>query len=293
VATLAAQPTWKDLIVALSVTKLSAAMGVRIDYDLRVPMCIEDQQALSQLLDQHQLLLFRDQHLEPSDQVRVVGYIGDVIDTDDVISNVDPDGKKLQEGELVFHQDLAFSEIPLFGISLYGKTVTEGCAPTRYANAQRALSLLPNDLDEELAHMTARHVFGFGTTYTGRNRLADLGDECMTTVHPVLFPNPRTGQPVLYVSEMQTDSIVELEPERSEDLLVRLKAAMYQSTNTYDHAWRRGDLVIWDNIALQHARAHVAADEDERTLTRVTFGDPRCWDYRKTEKYANLTSVIR
>jgi taurine dioxygenase len=279
--------------MALSVTKLSAALGVRIDYDLCVPMDTEDQHALRQLLDQHQLLLFRDQKIETSDQVRVVSYVGDLIDTNDVVSNVDPDGRKLQEGELVFHQDLAFSEIPLFGISLYGKTVTEGCAPTRYANAQRAVSLLPSNLYGDLAEMTARHVFGFGTTYTGRNLLAQLGDKCMTTVHPVLFPNPRTGQPVLYVSEMQTDSIVGLDPVRSEELLASLKAAIYHSSNTYDHAWRRGDLVIWDNIALQHARDHVAADEAERTLTRVTFGDPRCWDYRKTEKYANLTSVIR
>jgi taurine dioxygenase len=92
---------------------------------------------------------------------------------------------------------------------------------------------------------------------------------------------------------MQTDSIMEMDPVRSEQLLRQVKAIIYQPSNTYVHAWRRGDLVIWDNIALQHARDHVAADEAERTLTRVTFGDPRCWDYRKTEKYANLTSVIR
>jgi alpha-ketoglutarate-dependent taurine dioxygenase len=153
-----AQHARKDLTMALSVTKLSVAMGVRVDYDLRVPMGTEDQQELSELLDQHQLLLFRDQHLEPSEHVRVVRYVGDVIDTNDVISNVDPDGKKLQEGELVFHQDLAFSEIPLFGISLYGKTVTDDCAPTRYANVQRAVSLLPSKLHGGLSGMTAMHA---------------------------------------------------------------------------------------------------------------------------------------
>lgn len=35
------------------------------------------------------------------------------------------------------------------------------------------------------------------------------------------------------------------------------------------HDWREGDLVIWDNVALQHGRGIVTLDEPERTLRKV------------------------
>ena len=41
----------------------------------------------------------------------------------------------------------------------------------------------------------------------------------------------------------------------------------------YEHHWRNGDLVIWDNVALQHARPPIA-DGTRRTLRRVVCGTP-------------------
>jgi hypothetical protein len=36
-----------------------------------------------------------------------------------------------------------------------------------------------------------------------------------------------------------------------------------------DHEWRRGDLVVWDNLAVQHARGNVEIEGPERTLRKV------------------------
>jgi alpha-ketoglutarate-dependent taurine dioxygenase len=66
--------------VSLSYEQLSPALGVEVTYDLRAPMPPQDQHVLIELLDQHQLLLFRGQHIERSDQARVVSYVGNVID---------------------------------------------------------------------------------------------------------------------------------------------------------------------------------------------------------------------
>ena len=36
-----------------------------------------------------------------------------------------------------------------------------------------------------------------------------------------------------------------------------------------DHEWRQGDLVVWDNLTVQHARGNVEIDGPERTLRKV------------------------
>jgi len=87
----------------------------------------------------------------------------------------------------------------------------------------------------------------------------------------VLWEHPRTSETILYVNAMQTDSIVSLAEPDSEALLERLWACLYRADNVYTHHWRLGDLVIWDNLAVQHARDDVKVG-DGRTLRRVPVG---------------------
>ena len=44
---------------------------------------------------------------------------------------------------------------------------------------------------------------------------------------------------------------------------------MYAPDNVYEHTWQVGDLLVWDNLALQHARDAV---NGRRTLRRVPVG---------------------
>jgi alpha-ketoglutarate-dependent taurine dioxygenase len=39
--------------------------------------------------------------------------------------------------------------------------------------------------------------------------------------------------------------------------------------NAYEHEWREGDLVVWDNLALQHSRRAIPLSRGERTFRRV------------------------
>jgi taurine dioxygenase len=82
--------------------------------------------------------------------------------------------------------------------------------------------------------------------------------------------HPRTGTPILYVGEMQAERVVELDERASRDLLDELLAHLYRPEHRYDHAWEVGDLVVWDNLALQHGRGAVTAD-GPRTLRRVAL----------------------
>ena len=82
------------------------------------------------------------------------------------------------------------------------------------------------------------------------------------------------GVRVLYVTQVMTREILELPSEESEDLLEELFAHLYAPERVYEHEWREDDLVIWDNIATQHARPNVTLEGPARTFDKVGLPMP-------------------
>ena len=81
--------------------------------------------------------------------------------------------------------------------------------------------------------------------------------------------HPATGRKALYVNRLMTRRIEEMSSEESEDLLSMLFDHQERPEFIYRHVWRVGDLVMWDNRCLIHARTDFSADE-RRLLRRVT-----------------------
>jgi taurine dioxygenase len=75
---------------------------------------------------------------------------------------------------------------------------------------------------------------------------------------------------MLYVCSMMTSKVLGLPDDESEQLLEELFAHINDPAGTWQHDWSDGDLVIWDNLAVQHARDDVAADGPVRTLRKAT-----------------------
>jgi taurine dioxygenase len=89
--------------------------------------------------------------------------------------------------------------------------------------------------------------------------------------------HPVTGEPLLQVNEMHTDRVIGLDPDSSESLLAEVYAYLYGPHNVYEHAWKVGDLIIWDNIAVHHGRPPLP-ERGERTLQRVTLGTKTAYE---------------
>jgi alpha-ketoglutarate-dependent taurine dioxygenase len=75
--------------------------------------------------------------------------------------------------------------------------------------------------------------------------------------------------------EQMTKEIVGLPRDESEALLAQLLAHLYDPTIRWNHDWRPNDLVVWDNIAVQHARPNVTNDGPARTLRKVGSPIPK------------------
>src|SRR3981081_3649334 len=149
----------------LALTPVWPALGVEVrGVDLRVPLADDDVEQLRRAYDQHSFLLFRGQELTVEQQVDVVGRFGPLLDErgDGVrhsfVSNAHPRGI-VREGELLFHSDLAFTDEPVLGISLYGVDAPPGAAPPRYANALLAYRTLPDDLARRLNGLHVVHAY--------------------------------------------------------------------------------------------------------------------------------------
>jgi taurine dioxygenase len=63
-----------------------------------------------------------------------------------------------------------------------------------------------------------------------------------------------------------------LDTDESEATIQEAYAALYRPNHYYSHEWQLHDLVVWDNIALVHARGPVEPTT-RRNLRRVVVGD--------------------
>jgi taurine dioxygenase len=180
---------------------------------------------------------------------------------------------------LLFHSDFAFTDAPLEGISLYALDVGDHCAPTRFANTAHAAATLPADLRAELEDLRIVHMVNL--TATGRedirNREQDFGgpdispNEYPRSIRPVLGPHPRTGEELVWVAEQQASHVEGLSYEESDALLERVFAHLHGDASTvYEHHWRPGDLIVWDNVMLVHGRP-AAPTTVRRSLRRFTM----------------------
>ena len=254
---------------------LSPACGVVVEgLDLTGDLTpYEDE--LRALLHEQQMLCFRAPELPGDAQQRLLSCFGPLVDESfdgsgwSYVSNVEPGGV-LGDGPMLFHSDLEFTPEPLWVLSLYALELPDTKTSTRFANGVRAAAHLDAELTAAVDGRTAIHVYPLiEARGDARYRVRDLDDGAPRAEHPVLRAHPVTGARILYVTAMQTDSIVGLPEEESEALLQRLWAELYAPPNVYEHEWHVGDLLVWDNLALQHARGAVTG---RRTLRRVPVG---------------------
>jgi taurine dioxygenase len=245
---------------------------------------------LLRIFDENHILLFRDQHLQPEDQIRALGIFGNVIDENadgirhTYVSNVRPDGLLGTRG-LPFHSDFSFLKHPAQLLSLYGAEIEGEPEPTTYVNTARACAHLPADLRRKLEGLTAMHVHDYSVDGGrnpdhGRVRLLELPVMPPYATHPrasypMIVKLPRTGTPVLRVSQFHTSHVEGMSSADSETIMQDLFARLYSDDNMYAHRWKQGDLVVWNNIAIQHGRKPFQgpAKAARRTLCRVVVMD--------------------
>ena len=269
----------------LEIRDLAPAFGAEVlGYDPDHELDDDARRELKDAFDRRGLLVFRGIDIDRAGQTFLVQmFAGDGYPSEDSvnetatqqstfkISNTEPNSAA-PFGELLLHSDAMWSFAPYEVLSLYGDDVEPPVPPTRFVSTAHAWETLPDDLRTRVEALEVVHATGQRTRSDDAEKLLQpIRANEQSTTTPIGHRNPRTGKVMLYASPMMTTEVVGLPDEESEALLAELFSYIDTPENTIELEWHPGDLAIWDNLEVQHARPDVTAEGGVRTLRKVAY----------------------
>jgi taurine dioxygenase len=276
--------------MALKFTPLSAALGAEATgIDLRQPLDGATVKALKDAFDQNIVLVIRDQTLSEEDQLRAASYFGKVAmrrkpapgmtnpggDYDTpfmLVTDIVENGKAIGafgDGEMWFHHDTSYYPEPHRATLLYSMKLPSWGGNTCFSNMYKAYENIPRTLRDRLEGRKVLQVHD----YKRRERLdIDTIDLSKVRHHwqPIIITHPATGKKSLYISRLMSAQIEGMSKTESNGSLDRLFDIAEDPAIVYEHKWKLGDLVIWDNWASIHARMDFPREEP-RLMRRLTI----------------------
>src|SRR3954466_10878661 len=267
----------------IRVRPLSPALGAEIiGVDLREPLDDATFEKILATWHRHLVILLRGQKLAEEDQVRFAERFGlpAKIHTKQfmqkhpavmLISNIREDGKPigaLPDGEMHFHTDQCHQERPAMASMLYALEVPSAGGNTLFANGYRAYETLPDEIKRRIDGHKALNAYDYDTAAMKRG--TRIAEGVPSHVHPVVRTHPATGRKALYVNRLMTVRIEGLPAQESDELLDLLFDHQERRECIYEHVWRPGDLLMWDNRCALHARTDFSPSE-RRLIRRVTI----------------------
>lgn len=276
--------------MAIAIERASDVLGAVVTgLDLSKPVDAGTAELLRAAFHEHLFVLVRDQKLTQQQLVEAVTWLGEVnrrnrpddkrVESDPYISkvsNIRENGKligSLPDGELLFHFDSAYVEVPQKATFLYAVEVPREGGNTRFANSYMAYDLVPAALKRRLEGRTALQVYDYTTV---EKPDIDNGlDRIKHCSHPLFVRHPVTGRRALYVSRLMTARINGMDRRESDEILEELFGYAEHPSIVYEHHWRPGDFVAWDNLCSSHARTDFSAAERRLLLRGVIKGEHR------------------
>jgi taurine dioxygenase len=168
-----------------------------------------------------------------------------------------------------WHTDGAYDQEPFKATQLYALAVPRTGGDTFFASMYAAYDALPPRLKQRLDGRQGAFTYGGRRKATA---LLNAEDRDWTPVfHPIIRTHPETKRKALYFDPGKILRIEGLEQAESDALIDELTACMIQPDGQYCHAWRKGDIVIWDNRCSYHKAAGDYPPEEDRIHWRVSI----------------------
>ena len=256
------------------ITELRADFAVEVTgLDLSQRLSAEDFCAIREAWFKAGVMVIRDQHITPAEQVafsRQFGSLG--IHVFDQFQHPDQkeilvlSNKKNQDGSPVgfedagryWHSDLSYAQLPMLGSMLYALEIPPQGGETLFADMRKALETLPQTMRGRLEGLKAYHSYTRDDKakesveglrpVLNIDQLSKLSD----VVHPVVRTHEDTGARSLFVNPGFTFAIKDMEPDDGANLLKELFEHSTKPELIYTHEWQPHDLLCWDNRSVMH-----------------------------------------
>ena len=243
-----------------------------------------DEETLARIragMDEFAVLVFHDQSFSDAEQIafgeRLDGRLhqgtgsraftksrlGDEALSD--ISNLDASGEIMKAddrrrhytlGNRLWHTDASFVDPPGRYSMLHARVVPPVPADTEFADMRAAYDALPADMKAQLEGLRAHHSVAYSRHVLGFEFSAEEQEKLKGAIHSLVRTIPRSLRRSLYLASHQS-RIIDWPIPEGRLLLRDLMEHATQTEFVYRHAWRVGDLVIWDNRANHAPRAAV------------------------------------
>jgi alpha-ketoglutarate-dependent 2,4-dichlorophenoxyacetate dioxygenase len=261
---------------------------------------VEDRATLEEIragMDRFLVLVFRGQAFSDTDQLEFAqrfdgalhaktgsaalgaNRFGNEALTD--ISNVGADGNIMARddrkrqyalGNRLWHTDASFQDPPGRYSMLHARVVPAGGADTEFADMCAAYDALDASMRARLEGLRVHHSIAYSRQTLGFEFSPEEAELLKGAIHPLVRVNPRSGRRSLYLAS-HASRIIDWPLPEGRLLLRDLTEHATQPRFVYRHAWRVGDLVIWDNRATMHRGRPFDDGGERRELRRVTTLD--------------------
>jgi taurine dioxygenase len=254
-----------------AVHPVAGSLGAEIEgIDLSQPLSETLFQQIETTLAEHLVLFFRDQNLEPEEQIAFTRHFGPPSPTPfiktmagypeviEVVKEADEKSAFVFGGG--WHSDFSFLERPPYVTCSYAKEVPAYGGDTLFANMILAYERLSDDLKDRIDGLVALHS-GERAYSPKMQPLQDLlenmqventNEALVPQDHPLVRTHPKTGKRGLYINPVYTIGIKDMEHEAAIQLLDELNRHALSELFTCRFRWRKGSLAIWDNRFTQH-----------------------------------------
>lgn len=248
-------------------------------------------------MDEHAVLVFRDQPFTDTEQLDFAQRLDGVLHTKlgisalqknrfgnealGDISNLDENGEIMRSdnrrrmyglGNRLWHTDASFQDPAGRYSMLSAKVVPPVDADTEYADMRAAYDALPDDEKVRLEGLRVHHSIAYSRQTLGFEFSESEQDALKGAIHPLVRTIPRSKRRSLYVAS-HASRIVDWPVPEGRLLLRELIEHATRPEFVYRHRWRVGDLVIWDNRATMHRARPFDDAKYRRELRRVTTLD--------------------
>jgi taurine dioxygenase len=280
---LAEKPT-----VRFSVRPLTPSLGAEIlGVDLARGMDDATFAELYRAFLRHQVLLFDAQELPPARQVEFGRRFGPlqihVMNQYHAeqhpelyrLSNLDahgkPNGRHPDKGTLAWHTDGSWQRVTGQATILYAEIASEEGGETHYCDMYGAYERLSSLWKARIENMRAVHNLDFSRSRRhGENPMTAEQRMAVPPVdHPVVRTHPETGRRCLFLGD-HAEHILGMEYTAGRALIEELNALAVHPDLTYQHRWRPGQLIAWDNRCLMHRATEYDPAIQRRVIRRCT-----------------------
>lgn len=253
---------------------------------------------LADAVHQHGVLVFRDQHLTNEQHLRFSHAMGpsrkphqeessrfQVPGMPEILrlSNIFDNGRAIGilEAGQYWHSDRSFDARPdgyaiLQALKVPRDSQGNALGDTLFVSAAHAYDTLDAQTKVRIGSLRAMHDYNnprsthrFSQTRQTTIRIEE--EHLAPVVHPVIRAHPYTGRNSLYVNQHYTRSIEGWDEKAGRELIDFLCAHATREEFQYRHRWQQGDVLLWDDIGIQHHAVGDYSLEQARLVQRTTL----------------------